>query len=223
MENNNEKYLPEENSEIEEMTSEESVLEEEADDDEEVYELPTTQKLCSFEFNVKNEEEDKAFLFFQKKYVYKKNWIKTAGFGILAVGFAISAYRDPSMAVNYMLMGVSLAAIAAIWYNTKKVRQSLMEALKMLEDDRYIFSLYEDCFVIETIISEEEKSEEGFVPIKPNIEKLSDENLDITEHDDMFVIIVKKETIFVLPKRCMNEEQIKMLSEKLVNNENKPE
>lgn len=223
MENNNEKYLPEENSEIEEeMTSEESVFEEEADDDE-VYELPTTEKLCSFEFNVKNEEENKAFLFFQKKYVYKKNWIKTAGFGILAVGFAISAYRDPSMAVNYMLMGVSLAAIAAIWYNTKKIRQSLMEALKMLEDDRYIFSLYEDSFVIETIISEEERNEEDFVPIKPNIEKLSDENLDITEHEDMFVIIVKKETIFVLPKRCMNEEQIKILSEKLVNNENKPE
>lgn len=182
-------------------------------------ELPTTPKLCSFEFNVLNEEEDKAFLFFQKKYVYKKNWIKTAGFGILAVGFAVSAYKDPSMTVNYMLLGVCLAAIAAIWYNTKKIRRSLMEALKMLEDDRYIFSLYEDSFVIETIIPEEEKNEEGFVPIKPNIEKLSDEGLDITEHEDMFVIIVKKETIFVLPKRCMSEEQIKILSEKLVNND----
>ncbi len=171
--------------------------------------------LCSFEFNVKNTEEDEAFLAFQKKYVYKKNIIKSVGFGLLAVGFAVSAYRDPSVAFNYILTGICLAAIVAIWYNMKHIRKSLMEALKMLEDDRYIFTLYQDRFVIETIVTEEEKAEEDFTPIPPQAVELSDNALDVEEQEDKFILIIKKETIYVLPKRCMNNEQIKAVRDTL--------
>ena len=149
----------------------------------------------SFEFNVTNEEEGDAFLTFQKKYVYKKNWIKTIGFALLAVGFAVSAWRDPSIAMNYILFGVCVAAIAAIWFNMKKIRSSLLDALKILEDDRYVFSLYDDSFVIETIVTEEEKNSEDFKPIPPRIVKFNEGEIDIIEKDDMFVVILKKDTI----------------------------
>lgn len=169
----------------------------------------------SFEFNVTNEEEGDAFLTFQKKYVYKKNWIKTIGFALLAVGFAVSAWRDPSIAMNYILFGVCAAAIAAIWFNMKKIRSSLLDALKILEDDRYVFSLYDDSFVIETIVTEEEKNSEDFKPIPPRIVKFNEGEIDIIEKDDMFVVILKKDTIYVLPKRCMDENQCEILRNKL--------
>ncbi len=44
------------------------------------YEISANEPDLSFEFNVKNDEEGEAFLAYQKKYVYKKNWIKTIGF-----------------------------------------------------------------------------------------------------------------------------------------------
>ncbi|WP_124100392.1 YcxB family protein [Ruminococcus sp. Marseille-P6503] len=169
----------------------------------------------SFEFNVTNEEEGEAFLTFQKKYVYRKNWIKTIGFALLAVGFAVSAWRDPSIAMNYILLGVCAAAIAAIWFNMKKIRSSLLEALKILEDDRYVFSLYDDSFVIETIITEEEKSSEDYQPIPPRTVRLDEEELDIIEKDDMFVVILKRDTIYVLPKRCMSEKQCEIFRNRL--------
>lgn len=169
----------------------------------------------SFEFNVTNEEEGDAFLTFQKKYVYKKNWIKTIGFALLAVGFAVSAWRDPSIAMNYILFGVCAAAIAAIWFNMKKIRSSLLDALKILEDDRYVFSLYDDSFVIETIVTEEEKNSEDFKPIPPRIVKFNEGEIDIIEKDDMFVVILKKDTIYVLSKRCMDENQCEILRNKL--------
>lgn len=203
MENNNKKNISEVSDDI-------------IEDKEEKTRLPSSEKLCSFEFNVKNEEESKAFLMFQKKYVYKKNIIQSAAFGVVAVGFAVSAYRDPSMAVNYILLAVCLAAIAVIWYNTWHIRRSLVEALKMLEDDRYIFSLYDDSIVIETIVSEEEKNDEDFVPIKPNVLEIDEQALDVSELDDMFVIIVKKETIYVLPKRCISDEQAEAIRKKLI-------
>ena len=81
---------------------------------------------------------------------------------MLGIGLAVSAWRDPDIIMNFILLGVCAAAVAAIWFNTKKIRSSLLEALKMLEDDRYIFSLYKDKFTIETIISEEEKKLGGF-------------------------------------------------------------
>lgn len=169
----------------------------------------------SFEYNITNEEQGEAFVTFQKKYVYKKNLLKTIGFGILAVGFAVSSWRDPSIAMNYILLGVCLAAIAAIWYNMKKIRTSLLEAMKILEDDRYVFSLYDDSFVIETIITEEEKNSEDFRPIPPKVVKLGDGGIDIIEQDNMFIVILAKDIIYVLPKRCMDEKQCEIFRNKL--------
>lgn len=186
--------------------------ENENENSEQVFEISPD---LSFEFNVTNEEEGDAFLTFQKKYVYKKNWIKTIGFALLAVGFAVSAWRDPSIAMNYILFGVCAAAIAAIWFNMKKIRSSLLDALKILEDDRYVFSLYDDSFVIETIVTEEEKNSEDFKPIPPRIVKFNEGEIDIIEKDDMFVVILKKDTIYVLPKRCMDENQCEILRNKL--------
>ena len=51
--------------------------------------------ILSFEYNVKNSEEEQAFTAFQKKYVYKGNYIKTALFGIVALLFLVSFIRSP--------------------------------------------------------------------------------------------------------------------------------
>ncbi len=171
--------------------------------------------LTSFEFDISIKEEEQAFILFQKKYVYKRNVIKSIGFGLLAVAFIVSIFRDPKQAINYFLLAVCAAAIVLIWYNNRHIRKTLMEALKILEDDRYRFSLYDDRFVIETIVSEEEQKAEDFEPIEPQEMKLDDPMLDAAEQDDKFVLIVRKATIYVLPKRCMSQQDIENVREKL--------
>ncbi|MBR4554069.1 MAG: hypothetical protein IKO27_00585 [Ruminococcus sp.] len=171
--------------------------------------------LCSFEFNVTIPEEDDAFRTFQRRYVFKRNVIKSVGFGLLGIGFLVSSFIYPDQVMNYILFGVCAAAVALIWYNNVKIRRSLMEALKILEDDRYIFTLYDSDFKIETVISEEERNEEGFEEIPPQTFELNDPLLDAVEKEDKFVVIVKKATIYVLPKRCMSSEQIDLVREKL--------
>ena len=175
--------------------------------------------LCQFEFNVTIPEEDDAFRTFQRRYVFKRNVIKSVGFGLLGIGFLVSSFIYPDQVMNYILFGVCAAAVAMIWYNNVKIRRSLMEALKMLEDDRYIFTLFDDRFKIETIVSEEERNAEDFEEIPPQEFELDDPLLDAVEKNDKFVVIVKKATIYVLPKRCMNDEQMKLVREKLKINE----
>ena len=171
--------------------------------------------LCRFEFNVTIPEEDDGFKVFQKRYVYKRNIIKSIGFGILGIGFLVNSVIHPDQAMSFILMAVCAAAIVMIWYNNVKIRRSLMEALKMLEDDRYIFTLYGDRFRIETIVPEEERAEEDFEEIPPQEFELDDPLLDTVEKDDKFIIIVKRATIYVLPKRCMDDKQTETVREKL--------
>ena len=92
-----------------------------------------------------------------------------------------------------------------------------MQSLKPLEDDRYIFKLFESKFSIETVISQEEIDEavkEGEEPVKipPRVVDFSDNGLSVLEKENMFVIFLKKESIYVLPKRCMTNSEIKQLS-----------
>lgn len=180
----------------------------------------TKHPILSFEYNVKNEEEDSAFRLFQKKYVYKKNWIKTAAFAVAAVLFFVSIYRSPNQPMNYLLAAICIAAICIIWYNTKKIRVSLINALKMIEDDRYIFTLYDNDFKIETVQNEEvDENGEVIPPIPPREVSFLDISLHVFDTSDKFVLVLKKDTIYVLPKRCMDNEQIEILkkvfSEKL--------
>lgn len=168
--------------------------------------------LLSFEYDIKNDEEGQAFLLFQKKYVYKKNWIKTIAFAVIAILFIISIGRNPEQPMNYILAAICIAAVFIIWSNTKKIRSSLLDALKLIEDDRYIFTLYDDSFSIETILAENvDENGEEIPPVEPRIVNFNDILINIIETEDMFVMILKKDTIYVLPKRCMTQEQVNIL------------
>ena len=198
---------------VKDAPEEKGALEEKAAPDEKNM-LEDKESLCSFEFNVTIPEEDDAFRLFQKKYVFKRNVIKSIGFGLLGIGFLVSAIIYPDKIMNYVLLAICFAAVVLIWYNNRHIRKSLMEALKMLEDDRYIFTLFDKKFRIETIIPEEEKAQGETEEIPPQEFTLSDPLLDCTETDDKFVVIVQRQTIYVLPKRCMSSSDIETVRTK---------
>lgn len=201
-----------EETELEEVKAEEETVEETAENATETEEKqPEKEPVLSFEYDVKNEEEERAFIAFQRKFVYAHNWKITAAFGIVAALFIVSIVRDPSGYLNWVLAFICLAIIVLTWYNTRRIRKYLMQALKPLEDDKYVFTLYDDSFKIETLPTEEEKQEEDFTPVPPRIVDFEDISLNVLENDEMFIIILKKETIYVLAKRVMNEQQQKTL------------
>lgn len=171
----------------------------------------------SVTYDIKNTEEEEAFITFQKKFIVKSSILKTIAFGILAILFIYQIVKAPDNFASWLCFVVCLAVIFIVWYNPIKIRKTLMESLKPLEDDRYTFKLYESKFSIETVISQEEIIEaikEGEEPpqIPPRIVSFSDTGLSVLEKENMFVIFLKKESIYVLPKRCMTKDEIKELS-----------
>lgn len=197
-------------TEIEEISEKDTA---ENDNEEISEEEPEKEPVISFEYNTTNEEEEKAFLIFQKKYVYKHNYKVTALFAVVAVLFLVSVIKNPHGYLNWVLMFICLFMIFATWFNTVRIRKYLVSALKSLEDDKYRFTLYEDSFKIETVFTEEEMAEEDFVPVKPRIVDFNDISLNVIENGEMFIIILKKETIYVLSKRVISEENQNILRE----------
>lgn len=197
-------------TEIEEISEKDTA---ENDNEEISEEEPEKEPVISFEYNVTNDEEERAFLIFQKKYVYKHNYKVTALFAVVAVLFLISIIKNPHGYLNWVLMFICLFMIFATWFNTVRIRKYLVSALKSLEDDKYRFTLYEDSFKIETVFTEEEMAEEDFVPVKPRIVDFNDISLNVIENGEMFIIILKKETIYVLSKRVISEENQNILRE----------
>ena len=135
---------------------------------------------------------DEAFRHFQKKYVYPRNIILTLV--LLAVGgvYVHAVIKDPSQSLGYLLIIVCAAMILITWYNTFKLRRSLHEALKEIENDIYELKVYPDgmtvlardadgsAFTVEEVRPEEPKpepeteqaaDENGFQPIFPEQEK----------------------------------------------------
>lgn len=170
----------------------------------------------SVSYDIKNNEEEEAFIAYQKKYILKSNVLKTVAFGILAILFIYQIVNAPDNFASWLCFVVCLAVIFIVWYNPIKIRKTLMQSLKPLEDDRYIFKLYENKFSIETVIPQEEIDEaikEGEEPTKipPRVFDFSDTGLSVMEKKDMFIIFLKKESIYVLPKRCLTESEIKEL------------
>ncbi|MBQ8967360.1 hypothetical protein [Ruminococcus sp.] len=197
------------------VSSRELFGKEETAADEEKEFVPAGEPLTSFEYNVKNDEEEEAFTVFQKKYVYKRNWIVTGLFAVVALMFAVSIIKDPSGYLNWVLCFISLVMIFTTWFNTFRVKKYLMKALASLEDDKYRFTLYDDCFKIETVFTEEEMAAEDFVPVKPRIVRFEDISLNIIENSRLFIIILRKETIYVLSKRVIEEKDQTLLRDKL--------
>lgn len=180
-------------------------------------ELPEGEALAEVFYDVTIPEEDKGFREFQRLFVRKSSIIKTV---VLLLVFAVFCAQQIAgkggETLNWIAMTISAAAVVIVWYNPVSVRKSLMKALEAVKDDRYIFRLYEDAFSIETIIPEEEfeEGEERIYPI-PRVVKLAQADFLLSELEDMFVVIMKKETIYVLPKRCMTQQDMDVIRKKL--------
>ncbi len=176
--------------------------------------ISAEQPLVCVDYDVKNEEENRAFLCFQKKFVYPHNIKITVAFGIVAAVFIASIIRKPEGYLNYVLGFICLFMIALTWYNTVRIRKYLVRALKVLEDDRYRFTLYEDRFIIETTETADEPDEDA-EPIKPNVVRFDETDVSVIENSEMFILIVKKESIYVLAKRLLDEDQQKIIKDSL--------
>ena len=164
------------------------------------------EPLVTFEYDLTLKENDDAFRIFQKKYVMKRSVIYTIIFLILAAFYLESVIKTPNYTLGYGLLGVCIAIIFYVWYNPVKIRRKLIDALSDIKDDRYTCEIYDEYIKITTILPEEQ--EEDVIQSEPTRLYFAVDEFEIVDSADMFIIYVKKQVIYILPKRCIDEIKI---------------
>lgn len=184
---------------------------------------------------------DDAFRAFQKKYVYPQNILLTAVLLAIAGVYVHAALKDNTQTLAYLLIVACVAIILVRWYKTFKLRRSVHEALKDVEQDTYELSVYDEGLVIRTkdapkpaaeetpaepepeASAAEEKPENGFQQLFPEEPADAEQipptelpfgtGLKILEFPEYFMAYVVKQNFYVIPKKDFSDDEIAKLKQ----------
>lgn len=189
------------------------------------------QPLTTLEYTIKTEEYITAFVAFQKKYVYPKNYILTAIFAAIAILYGNQIYVDPSYSIAWLLIGMCVLFVAQMWFNTYRVRKKLATSIKEIADDKYTTNVFENGLRISTVFGDvSESASTELAEKKPDyddydnydniVEEVPPKEIffdrdkpNIISAEGMYIIYLKKRMFYVIPKRALSESDSTILSE----------
>lgn len=163
-----------------------------------------------------------AYREFQKKNVYPKSYLYMAIFLVIAIIYIIAAIKDPSSTLAYVLILVCLALAFREWYNPRKARKNLIEAVKELGDVTYKLAVGDSFIDISTVSiadvenlseePEEELSEDELqLPEKTRIPL--DSTFSVQEYNGFFIIYSGKSVFYIVPKEGFTEYELELMRE----------
>ncbi|MFR4393450.1 MAG: hypothetical protein ACLT29_03800 [Ruminococcus callidus] len=147
-------------------------------------------------YHIKREYYRDGFAAFQKKFVMKRSYVMMALFFILLVSFVVSAVADPSNKTAYFLMMICLAAIFMLWYNPRKQRRMVLDAVRELEFDSSPPAMTARCCASRSCQSddEEERIPESRVVMATAY---------VQEFDEFYLVCDEKKMFYILPKSAL--------------------
>jgi hypothetical protein len=153
---------------------------------------------------------------FQKRFVMKKSYIFTALFLVLAADFIHAAFKNPGNYLCYLLIAVCLAFAAREWYNPRRTRRAIVEAVSG-SGAVYRISLAESYADIATVsapapvevFDADGETVEEPLPEPSRIKFDSEYRLD--ETDICFCLYYGKNVFYIVPKDILSADETEML------------
>ncbi|MCM1131963.1 MAG: hypothetical protein NC340_00670 [Ruminococcus flavefaciens] len=142
---------------------------------------------------------------YQKKFIYPKSYAFMAVFIVLALNFIYGAVKAPDNYFAYMMIVVCIALAVREWYNPRKLRRNVIEAMQDIEGTEYRIRVGEDYAEFSTI-------EQGNVennPLPPT--RISAETLKILEYDGFFLFLDGRAMFFIVPKNVFSESETEII------------
>ncbi len=122
--------------------------------------LTDREPMLQKSYHIRLELFQRAFVAFQKRFVYPRNWLLTAVLAAVALVYLDSVTQNPSNMLAMVLLVVCAAMIAILWFNPRKVRKTLFASLQELENDTYHVRFFEDGMTIITEDAPKPEAEE---------------------------------------------------------------
>lgn len=199
---------------------------------------PAGELLAEGEYESKSDEILKGYKVYQKRYVFTSLIWKMllVALAVTSSVMMIITSEDPMLPVMCLLISISVG----IWFVSTPVsnRKKLMRGLDSMEGTNYKAEFFTDKIKISTPIEENVETEQGQAEQTEQTEQteqpeadiaLDGENeeipatvihldspiVDLTDKEDMFILVVKKAYVFIIPKRAFTESECQRIREKL--------
>ncbi len=162
-----------------------------------------------------------AFLAFQRRFVYPKNYCIMAVLLLVSVlyGYFIMTDDGANVPLYCMIILFCLVMAGIQWYNPRKIRRNLMEGVKEIEDDVYRLTIYPEYLEIGTMLPPEEQAPEeqdALFEDKPE-EDFSgtriyyNKGMHVREYETFFMIYQTKTMFYAVPKSAFTEEEMEIM------------
>lgn len=178
-------------------------------------------------YSVPFEMFEEAYTVFQKKYIYPRNIVMSVLLMIVAIGNVVNIVIGNAGMIGYLLVFACLALAAVNFYNPKKIKRNLLISIKGIENDVYTFDVYKDKMVIGTVLEpldeDDEKEVEEYEEVFGDTGKNREEEIHpseiylnssvkIVERSEFFIIYIKKQMFYILPKNIFTDEEISKIA-----------
>lgn len=196
---------------------------------------PAGELLAEGEYESRSDEILKGYKVYQKKYVFTSLIWKMllVALAVTSSVMMIMTSEDPMLPAMCLLISISVG----IWFVSTPVsnRKKLMRGLDSMEGTKYKAEFFTDKIKISTPIEEsvetvqivqekQEKTEQSEADIALGGENdeipatvihLDSPIVDLTDREDMFILVVKKAYVFIIPKRAFTEDECQRIRDKL--------
>ena len=196
---------------------------------------PAGELLAEGEYESRSDEILKGYKVYQKKYVFTSLIWKMllVALAVTSSVMMIMTSEDPMLPAMCLLISISVG----IWFVSTPVsnRKKLMRGLDSMEGTKYKAEFFTDKIKISTPIEEsvetvqivqekQEKTEQSEADIALSGENderpatvihLDSPIVDLTDREDMFILVVKKAYVFIIPKRAFTEDECQRIRDKL--------
>ncbi len=196
---------------------------------------PAGELLAEGEYESVSDEILRGYKVYQKKYVFTSLIWKMllVALAVTSSVMMIMTSEDPMLPAMCLLISISVG----IWFVSTPVsnRKKLMRGLDSMEGTKYKAEFFTDKIKISTPIEEsvetvqivqekQEKTEQSEADIAIDGENeeipatvihLDSPIVDLTDKEDMFILVVKKAYVFIIPKRAFTEDECQRIRDKL--------
>ncbi len=157
------------------------------------------KKGVEISYNLQPEEVKRCLFLLQKEQIFTRNIIYTAILAVLFVLYLITVIRDPSYTMGIFMLALSAGVIALIWMMAWRYRSSQAKAVSSVKEN-FNMTVFDN-----GILVHQENGDFRALFSEPKFR--------VRELKDEFVLDLNRQRIYILPKRCMDEEQIKLLQQ----------
>ncbi len=203
------------------------------------------EPFLTLDYNITPDEYVKAYDLVYSRDVKAKAMLTTFVMAVIAVAIFVLVAMG-KIDVMFLALGALVMGLAvSLFLTLRRTRKMFAESAKALEDDRYKMSIYNMHLVAETIIPDEDKKlakelfegdradaekdgsfdgerlkeiEETDVSVQPEPTRVEypKEDMSVRENEEFFLLFTDTATWFIIPKRCLSDEQIKLFKDRVI-------